>query len=46
MLCCASQVQRASETDVNKAVQAAKAAFESGEWSKMSARERGLIMYR
>lgn len=40
------QVQRASETDVNKAVQAAKAAFESGEWRKMSARERGLIMYR
>ncbi|PNF24468.1 Cytosolic 10-formyltetrahydrofolate dehydrogenase [Cryptotermes secundus] len=40
------QVQQASAADVHKAVQAAKMAFENGEWSKMNARDRGLIMYR
>lgn len=32
---------KASTEDVDKAVAAAKEAFEGGEWSKMSARERG-----
>jgi formyltetrahydrofolate dehydrogenase len=39
-------VQCASPKDVNKAVSAAKKAFESGEWSKISARERGQLLYR
>jgi TRAP-type mannitol/chloroaromatic compound transport system permease small subunit len=46
LLCCVYQVQQATAADVHKAVQAAKVAFESGEWSKMNARDRGLIMYR
>ncbi|KAJ3652204.1 hypothetical protein Zmor_018189 [Zophobas morio] len=40
------QVQCASPKDVNKAVAAAKKAFESGEWSKISARERGQLLYK
>ncbi|KAK9874202.1 hypothetical protein WA026_002559 [Henosepilachna vigintioctopunctata] len=40
------EVQCASKADVNKAVKAAKNAFEKGEWSKISARERGQIMYK
>jgi hypothetical protein len=40
------QVQKASAVDVDKAVGAAKVAFENGEWSKMNARDRGLLMYR
>lgn len=44
--CCVYQVQRASAADVHMAVQAAKVAFESGEWSKINARDRGLLMYR
>ena len=32
--------------DVDKAVRAAKEAFEFGEWGKMNARERGNLMYR
>ncbi|XP_057671097.1 cytosolic 10-formyltetrahydrofolate dehydrogenase [Diorhabda carinulata] len=36
----------ASKNDVDKAVMAAKNAFENGEWSKISARERGLMLYR
>ncbi|KAJ9574008.1 hypothetical protein L9F63_008605, partial [Diploptera punctata] len=40
------KVQCASADDVNKAVQAAKMAFDCGEWSKMSARDRGMLMYR
>ncbi|CAG9820636.1 unnamed protein product [Phaedon cochleariae] len=39
-------VQCASKNDVDKAVAAAKAAFEIGEWSKISARERGQLLYR
>jgi hypothetical protein len=45
-LCYIYQVQQATAADVHKAVQAAKVAFESGEWNKMNARDRGLIMYR
>ncbi|XP_072934494.1 cytosolic 10-formyltetrahydrofolate dehydrogenase [Epargyreus clarus] len=40
------KVQSASANDVDKAVKAAKKAFEEGEWSKISARERGQIMFR
>ncbi|XP_066996497.2 cytosolic 10-formyltetrahydrofolate dehydrogenase [Anabrus simplex] len=40
------QVQCASKSDVDRAVQAAKQAFEFGEWSKISARERGAMLYR
>ncbi|KAJ1373865.1 hypothetical protein KIN20_036394 [Parelaphostrongylus tenuis] len=40
------KVPKADINDVNKAVQAAKAAFETGEWRKMSARERGKKLYK
>ena len=40
------KVQSASVSDVDKAVLAAKKAFEEGEWSKISARERGAMMFR
>ncbi|VDM62878.1 unnamed protein product [Angiostrongylus costaricensis] len=40
------QVPKADVNDVNKAVEAAKAAFETGEWRKMSARERGKRLYK
>lgn len=36
----------ASRSDVDKAVAAAKEAFEHGEWGKMNARERGRLLYR
>lgn len=41
-----SQVQCGSVSDVDRAVAAAKWAFENGEWSKMNPRDRGMIMYR
>ncbi|XP_047644076.1 mitochondrial 10-formyltetrahydrofolate dehydrogenase isoform X2 [Phacochoerus africanus] len=40
------KVSYASLVDVDKAVAAAKDAFESGEWGRMNARERGRLMYR
>ncbi|XP_054430413.1 mitochondrial 10-formyltetrahydrofolate dehydrogenase [Pteronotus mesoamericanus] len=40
------KVAYASLVDVDKAVAAAKDAFENGEWGKMNARERGRLMYR
>ncbi|KAL3271522.1 hypothetical protein HHI36_022000 [Cryptolaemus montrouzieri] len=40
------EVQCASIGDVNKAVKAAKSAFEKGEWSKISARERGQLLFK
>nr|XP_022906704.1 cytosolic 10-formyltetrahydrofolate dehydrogenase [Onthophagus taurus] len=40
------QIPAATINDVNQAVEAAKKAFEEGEWSKISARERGLILFR
>ncbi|KAJ1530815.1 hypothetical protein ONE63_005662 [Megalurothrips usitatus] len=40
------KVQRASVADVDRAVQAARHAFEEGEWSKMSARDRGRLLFR
>uniref|UniRef100_A0A8D0L420 10-formyltetrahydrofolate dehydrogenase n=1 Tax=Sphenodon punctatus TaxID=8508 RepID=A0A8D0L420_SPHPU len=41
-----AKVSYASVGDVDKAVAAAKEAFENGEWGKMNARERGILMYR
>ncbi|CAK1541584.1 unnamed protein product [Leptosia nina] len=40
------KVQSASARDVDKAVKAAQKAFEEGEWSKISARERGQILFK
>ncbi|XP_068416405.1 mitochondrial 10-formyltetrahydrofolate dehydrogenase isoform X1 [Eschrichtius robustus] len=40
------KVSYASSVDVDKAVAAAKDAFENGEWGRMNARERGILMYR
>lgn len=40
------KVAYASLVDVDKAVAAAKDAFEKGEWGRMNARERGRLMYR
>ncbi|XP_023573094.1 mitochondrial 10-formyltetrahydrofolate dehydrogenase [Octodon degus] len=40
------RVAYASLADVDKAVAAAKDAFENGEWGRMSARDRGGLMYR
>jgi len=40
------KVSASSAEDVNKAVRAAKDAFEKGQWGKMNARDRGNIMYR
>ncbi|KAF2894176.1 hypothetical protein ILUMI_11999 [Ignelater luminosus] len=39
-------VQCASAKDVDKAVAAAKKAFEVGEWSRISARERGQLLFK
>ncbi|CAG9791381.1 unnamed protein product [Diatraea saccharalis] len=40
------KVQSASVSDVDRAVNAAKKAFEEGEWSKISARERGQLLFK
>lgn len=40
------EVQYASVRDVDKAVKSAKKAFETGDWSKISARERGQYLYK
>lgn len=40
------KVSYASLVDVDKAVAAAKEAFENGEWGRMNARDRGRLMYR
>lgn len=39
-------VQCATAEDVDKAVQAAQTAFESGEWANMNARDRGRLLYK
>ena len=41
-----AQVAEADAADVDKAVGAARAAFEKGAWRKMSASQRGQLMYR
>ncbi|XP_053519491.1 cytosolic 10-formyltetrahydrofolate dehydrogenase-like [Artibeus jamaicensis] len=40
------QVSLAQASDVDKAVAAAKEAFENGLWGKISARDRGQLLYR
>lgn len=40
------QVAEGDAADVNKAVRAARKAFEQGEWSRMDARDRGRLMFR
>lgn len=39
-------VESGSVEDVDDAVKAAKKAFEDGEWSKISARERGALLFK
>ena len=41
-----ANVAEGDKADVDKAVKAARRAFEQGAWRKMSARERGRLMYR
>ena len=41
-----AEVPEASEKDINRAVAAAKAAFESGAWPQTTAQERGRILLR
>lgn len=40
------QVSLAQVSDVDKAVAAAKEAFENGLWGKINARDRGRLLYR
>jgi len=39
-------VSLAQISDVNRAVAAAKEAFEKGEWVKMNPRDRGRLLFR
>ncbi|EZA59493.1 cytosolic 10-formyltetrahydrofolate dehydrogenase isoform X2 [Ooceraea biroi] len=39
-------VESATAEDVDRAVRAAKKAFEDGEWGKISARERGALLFK
>ena len=41
-----AEVARATPSDVDDAVRAARAAFESGEWSRISGRERSRVLLR
>ena len=41
-----AQVAEGDEADVDRAVAAAREAFESGPWPKMDARDRGRLIYR
>src|ERR1700677_5161179 len=41
-----AEVPEADEKDVNRAVAAARAAFDSGPWPQMTAQERGRILFR
>jgi len=41
-----AQVPDASADDVNRAVSAAKAAFEDGPWATTTAQERGRVLFR
>ena len=41
-----AEVPEANETDVNRAVAAAKAAFDSGAWPQTTAQDRGRILFR
>ncbi|CAG2215509.1 ALDH1L [Mytilus edulis] len=39
-------IAKGTPDDVNRAVEAAKVAFEEGEWGKMNARDRGTLMFK
>src|ERR1700728_1259128 len=41
-----AEVPEANEVDVNRAVAAAKAAFDSGAWAQTTAQDRGRILFR
>ena len=41
-----AKVAEADKADVDKAVKAARKAFEKGQWRKMSARQRGAILFK
>src|SRR6202021_1856061 len=41
-----AQVPDANSDDVNRAVAAAKAAFEEGPWASSTAQERGRVLFR
>ncbi|MEE8550637.1 MAG: aldehyde dehydrogenase family protein [Gemmatimonadota bacterium] len=41
-----AEVAEAKEADVDRAVQAARRAFQSDEWQRMAARERGRLLWR
>jgi aldehyde dehydrogenase (NAD+) len=41
-----ANVAEGESVDVDKAVKAARKAFEAGPWRKMSARERGRLLYK
>ena len=41
-----TRVAEGDKADVDRAVKAARKAFESGPWKKMSARERGRLLYK
>jgi aldehyde dehydrogenase (NAD+) len=41
-----AQVAEGDQADIDRAVKAARRAFESGPWPKMDARERGRLMFR
>lgn len=40
------QVSSGGIEDVQKAVEAARMAFEEGEWGKMNARDRGRLLFK
>jgi acyl-CoA reductase-like NAD-dependent aldehyde dehydrogenase len=41
-----ARVQEGDKADVDKAVRAARRAFDGGPWRKMSARQRGRLIYK
>ncbi len=41
-----AEIAEGDAADIDLAAKAARAAFESGPWSRMDARDRGRIMYR
>lgn len=41
-----ARVQEAGEADVDAAVAAAREAFDNGPWSRMTPRQRGILMFK
>ena len=41
-----AQVAEGDAADIDRAAKAARAAFDSGEWPKMDARDRGRLLYK